>query len=294
MYPLKTVRPACHNLQYGPRGFDQLGSDRPPHTPASNRNQQPLIPWPYQTVLMDDIRAKYRSTALRVLLQLPTGGGKTFVFCRIAAGAFAKGRRVWLLGHRAEIIEQISGALYMLGIEHGVLEGGQGDANSRIIVASIATMARRLDRYKDAPPDLIVVDEAHHAVAGSWRKILNAFPKARILGVTATAERLDGRGLGDVFETMISCCGRRKAWGYIFKWSAAPCAARQAKTVRSFSIMPGIHCATACPLIRGNGRSKANRGNSVVRPKSDAFGTAKSAARSTPSAQCAVSVAAPS
>ncbi len=152
---------------------------------------------------MDDIRAKYRSTALRVLLQLPTGAGKTFIFCRIAAGAIAKGRRVWLLGHRAEILTQISDALYVLGIDHGVLEGGQQDTNARILVASIATMARRLDRYKDAPPDLIVVDEAHHAVAGSWRKILNAFPKARILGVTATAERLDGRGLGDVFETMI-------------------------------------------------------------------------------------------
>jgi len=154
---------------------------------------------------MDDIRTKYRSGSalvLRVLLQLPTGAGKTFIFCRVAAGAFAKGKRVWLLGHRAEILEQISAALYALGIEHGLVAAGL-DTNSRIIVASIPTMAQRLARYRDAPPDLIVVDEAHHAVAGSWRKILNAFPKARILGVTATPERLDGRGLGDVFETMI-------------------------------------------------------------------------------------------
>jgi DNA repair protein RadD len=107
------------------------------------------------------------------------------------------------LGHRAEILTQISDALYALGIDHGILEGGQADTNSTIMVASIATMARRLERYKDVPPDLIIVDEAHHAVAGSWRKILKAFPTARILGVTATPERLDGRGLGDVFETMI-------------------------------------------------------------------------------------------
>jgi DNA repair protein RadD len=153
---------------------------------------------------MDQIRAQYRpGLALRVLLQLPTGAGKTFIFCRIAAGAIAKGKRVWLLGHRAEILTQISDALYALGIDHGVLEGGQADTDSTIIVASIATLSRRLDRYKDEPPDLLIVDECHHAVAGSWRKILNAFPKARILGVTATPERLDGRGLGDVFQTMI-------------------------------------------------------------------------------------------
>jgi len=152
---------------------------------------------------MGGISAKYRTPVLRVLLQLPTGAGKTFIFCRIAAGAFAKGKRVWLLGHRAEIIGQISAALYALGIEHSIVAGGQQDSNSRIIVASIPTIAQRLARYEDAAPDLIVVDEAHHAVAGSWRKILNAFPRARILGVTATPERLDGRGLGDVFESMI-------------------------------------------------------------------------------------------
>ena len=189
-------------MQNGPRRIDhQLASSiNSSHNPTSAKNQEPR---PYQTDLMNEIPAKYRQGLTRVLLQLPTGAGKTFVFCRIAAGAIAKGRRVWLLGHRAEILTQISDALYTLGIDHGVLEGGQQDTNATIIVASIATMARRLDRYIDAAPDLIIVDEAHHAVAGSWRNILNAFPKARILGVTATPERLDGRGLGDVFESMI-------------------------------------------------------------------------------------------
>jgi superfamily II DNA or RNA helicase len=200
MNPLKTVRPACE-MQNGPRGFDQLGSDQAPHTPTDGQNQQPR---PYQADLMDQIRAQYRAgLVLRVLLQLPTGAGKTFIFCRIAAGAVAKDRRVWLLGHRAEILTQISDALYALGIDHGVLEGGQQDTSARILAASIATMARRLDRYKDTPPDLLIVDEAHHAVAGSWRKILAAFPNARVLGVTATPERLDGRGLGDIFQAMI-------------------------------------------------------------------------------------------
>jgi DNA repair protein RadD len=203
MNPLKTVRPVLRDAAERTAGIDhQLASSsiNSSLTPTSDRNQQPR---PYQTVLMDEIPAKYRQGFTRVLLQLPTGAGKTFIFCRIAAGAIAKGKRVWLLGHRAEILTQISDALYMLGIEHGVFEGGQQDTDATIIVASIATMARRLDRYKDTPPDLLIVDEAHHAVAGSWRKILNAFPTARILGVTATPERLDGRGLGDVFQTMI-------------------------------------------------------------------------------------------
>jgi DNA repair protein RadD len=200
MYPLKTVRPACR-VQNRPRDFDQLARTiNSSDTPTTGKKQEPR---PYQSTLMDQIRAQYRpGPVLRVLLQLPTGGGKTFIFCRFAAGALAKGRRVWLLGHRAEILTQISDALCALGIEHGLVAAGL-DTNSRIIVASIPTMAQRLGRYRDAPPDLIVVDEAHHAVAGSWRKILHAFPKARILGTTATPLRLDGRGLGDVFESMI-------------------------------------------------------------------------------------------
>src|ERR1700687_3734660 len=142
--------PPC-DLQNGPQGIVEplARTIDPSDTPTTGKNQEPR---PYQTVLMDDIRAKYRSTALRVLLQLPTGAGKTFIFCRIAAGAIAKGKSVWLLGHRTEITTQISGALCALGIEHGVLEGGQADTNSTIMVASIATMARRLDRYKDTPP----------------------------------------------------------------------------------------------------------------------------------------------
>src|SRR5258705_6563276 len=203
-----SVDPACSADPKILTAHNQLATttNNPPHTTDSGRKQEPLTPRLYQADLMDQIRAKYSSAAppvLRVLLQLPTGAGKTFIFCRIAAGAIDKGKRVWLLGHRTEITAQISGALCALGIEHGVLEGGRSDSNSRIMVASIATLSRRLDRYRDEPPDLLIVDEAHHAIAGSWRKILNAFPKARVLGVTATPARLDGRGLGDVFETMI-------------------------------------------------------------------------------------------
>ena len=65
----------------------------------------------------------------------------------------------------------------------------------------MATLLRRLDRLRDL--DLLVVDEAHHAVAGMWRKIIAAVPDAKVLGVTATPERLDGKGLGDIFEVLV-------------------------------------------------------------------------------------------
>jgi DNA repair protein RadD len=69
-------------------------------------------------------------------------------------------------------------------------------------VASIASLVRRIDRH-DHHYDLIVVDESHHAVAGTWRRVIDAMPGAKVLGVTATPERLDGRGLGDVFDAMV-------------------------------------------------------------------------------------------
>jgi superfamily II DNA or RNA helicase len=91
---------------------------------------------------------------LRVLLQLPTGAGKTFCFCRIAAGAIDKGRRVWLLGHRTEITAQISGALCALGIEHGVLEGGAklvAVEHSKMVNQIRAMTYREACRFADTP-----------------------------------------------------------------------------------------------------------------------------------------------
>src|SRR6202035_2180373 len=68
-------------------------------------------------------------------------------------------------------------------------------------VASIASLVRRIDRHDHY--DLVVVDESHHAVAGTWRRVIDAMPRAKVLGVTATPERLDRRGRGDVFGTMV-------------------------------------------------------------------------------------------
>ncbi|MCC6780926.1 MAG: DEAD/DEAH box helicase [Hyphomicrobiales bacterium] len=156
---------------------------------------------PYQERDIAAIRATYANGAHAVLYQAPTGSGKTVLFSFVVAGAAARGNSVCILGHRQEIVGQISGALDEIGIPHGMIAAGAPMAEAGVQVASVATLARRLRRVR--PPDLLVIDEAHHAVAGTWRKIIAAFPEARILGVTATPERLDGKGLGDVFDELI-------------------------------------------------------------------------------------------
>lgn len=137
----------------------------------------------------------------RVLAVAPTGAGKTVVFSYITNGAAAKGNRVFIVAHRAEIIAQISGALDGMGVRHGRIQPGHTMTDDIVQVAMVQTLARRLDRVQ--PPALLVIDEAHHAVAGTWQRVIDAWPTTKILGVTATPIRLDGRGLGNAFDTMV-------------------------------------------------------------------------------------------
>ena len=133
---------------------------------------------------------------------LPCGGGKTVVFAYLVAAAAAKGKRVLILAHRIEIIEQIAVALDSFGVSYGLIAPDAEATDHNVQIASVATLARRLDSWRDRF-DLVVIDECHHAVAGSWSKIIASQPRAKFLGVTATPERLDGKGLSDVFELMV-------------------------------------------------------------------------------------------
>lgn len=157
----------------------------------------------YQIALVERTRANFIVGRARQLLVLPTGGGKTVCFSYMAGAARSKNLRVWILAHRVELLEQISKTLRAFQIPHGMIAPGfLGDRRQQVQVASVFALARRLDRY--AAPDLIIVDEAHHAIAKStWGTVIQAFPKARLLGVTATPIRLSGEGLGDLFECMV-------------------------------------------------------------------------------------------
>jgi DNA repair protein RadD len=156
---------------------------------------------PYQQQAISDLRMAYRNGSAAPLLVAPTGMGKTVVFAAITQAAAARGRQVLILVHRRELIHQASAKLAAIGVDHGVIAAGITPANASVQVASVQTLIRRLDRA--AAPDLIIIDEAHHAVAGSWRKVIDHWPNSLLLGVTATPVRQDGRGLGSMFDQLV-------------------------------------------------------------------------------------------
>jgi len=168
-----------------------------PATPAV-----PLVLRPYQVDDLARLRAQFRSGVRRVCYQGPCGCGKTVIFSEVVAGAVRRGNRVCILGHRDEIIQQITRALDALGVAHALVVAGCDLAalEHPVQVASVQTLVRRLKHLM--PPDLFVIDESHHAAANTWRRILAAFPQAKVLGVTATPQRLDGKGLDDIFDAL--------------------------------------------------------------------------------------------
>ncbi len=148
----------------------------------------------YQQRDVQELRRRYARGFRAPLYALATGGGKTFIFSYITQQAAAKGNRVLILVHRQELLRQSSESLDLLGVDHGLIAPKHSQTYDLVQVASVQTAVRRLDRIPK--PSLIVVDEAHHAAAGSWRKIIDHFKDVPILGVTATPYRLDGKGLG--------------------------------------------------------------------------------------------------
>ena len=155
---------------------------------------------PYQTDLVASIRNGFR-TSRRVLAVAPTGAGKGVVLAYIATHAAAKGNPVTIVAHRTEIVSQISKALTEMDVAHGRIQPGFEMTDHPVMVAMIQTLARRSDKIK--APNLLVIDEAHHCAADSYDKVCKLWPTAKILGVTATPQRLDGKGLGRAFDVMV-------------------------------------------------------------------------------------------
>lgn len=152
--------------------------------------------------MIDDAREAYRQRHRAVLLCLATGGGKTVTASTVVHGAAAKGNVTWWLVHRRELLTQASQTFHALGIPHGTVQAGRmSDPLARVQIASIQTIVRRMDKLP--APSLIIFDEAHHLGAASWEAVFDAFPAARVLGLTATPWRLDGAGLGRWFTRMV-------------------------------------------------------------------------------------------
>jgi DNA repair protein RadD len=156
----------------------------------------------YQEHFIQGLRGAFASHR-RALGVMPTGSGKTACFSYIAKGVQAKGNRVLIVAHRRELLRQISRACDDWRVPHAVLTSdSRGTPSADVVIASIFTFVNRMAHFK--PPRLIIVDEAHHAAIGTtWGRLLTAFPESKVLGVTATPLRLDGKGLGDNFDTMV-------------------------------------------------------------------------------------------
>jgi len=135
-------------------------------------------------------------------MQLPTGAGKTLIFSEIAKAAEKTGRVIWILVPRNELLQQASEELADVGVNHGIIAPGYNESRAyNVHVVSKDTLIRRYDRIK-RPPDFIIVDEAHLALE-RYKEIAGQYPEARILGVTATPERLDGRGLSELYDVLV-------------------------------------------------------------------------------------------
>jgi superfamily II DNA or RNA helicase len=159
---------------------------------------------PYQLQAVDEIRQGYQQGHRSVLFVLPTGGGKTVLFSHITRETAARGNRVCVLVHRAELLRQASASLTALGVPHGLIAAGRSmNLAAPVQVASVQSLARRLHLIPQGFFQLLVIDEAHHSNAGTWAKVLQHCASARVLGVTATPCRSDGRGLGEFYSHMV-------------------------------------------------------------------------------------------
>ena len=157
----------------------------------------------YQTKAISDLRSSFKQGNKSPLLVMPTGSGKTVVFAEISKRLRQSKHNVLILVHRKELIDQASNKLKAIKVSHGIIAAKYKSSRSAIQIASVQTLVRRLSS-NTFTPNYIIIDEAHHAAAGSWDKILATFPNAYKIGCTATPIRLDGRGLKDYFDDLVA------------------------------------------------------------------------------------------
>lgn len=156
---------------------------------------------PYQNGAIQNLRAVIGAGNKNVLLQAATGAGKTVIACEMIRLATSKNKRVLFVAHRKEIILQTSLKLDAFGIEHGVIMSSHKRKNNHAVqVASIQTLTRR----GTPPADLIIIDECHLSCSASYKQLLEDYPKSTIIGLTATPIRLDGKGLGEIYNEIVS------------------------------------------------------------------------------------------
>lgn len=161
---------------------------------------------PYQQEAKDAIFDQWEKVD-KTLLVLPTGCGKTIVFAKVTEECVRRGCRVLILAHRGELLQQAADKIAKatkLGCATEKADETCLGSWFRITVGSVQTMMRekRLARFPEDYFDTIIIDEAHHCISDSYQRVLQHFPEAKILGVTATPDRGDMKNLGQVFDSL--------------------------------------------------------------------------------------------
>jgi DNA repair protein RadD len=163
----------------------------------------------YQAEVIEKIEHTIAEGQRRIINVAPTGAGKTIIAAEIIQRWVAARKNVLVLAHTREIIKQISEKLFSRRIMHGVIQAGfTSRPLEHVQVASIQslwTRAMRTHCMELPRADLLVIDECHHCPANTYRSIIESYPGAVLLGLTATPCRGDGRGLGSIFDIIIEC-----------------------------------------------------------------------------------------
>lgn len=162
---------------------------------------------PYQEEARRSIEDAWISGTKRTLLVLPTGTGKTIVFAKITEDMVRKGKHVLILAHRGELLDQAADKIKKstgLGCSVEKAEQSCLDSWFNVTVGSVQSLQRetRLRKFEPDHFDVIIIDEAHHAVSEGYQRVLGYFNDADVLGVTATPDRGDMRNLGEFFESL--------------------------------------------------------------------------------------------
>lgn len=155
----------------------------------------------YQQENIQQIRHEFRQGHKGVAYVLPTGGGKTICFSEITRLAVERGNNVAVTAHRRELLWQCSEKMDLLRVPHGIIQGRYNTyPDGPVQLCSIDSMANR-ELVHD--PDLIIIDEAHLINSDRYKKFIARYPKALRLLVTATLERLDGKGFDEFASSIV-------------------------------------------------------------------------------------------